>query len=205
MNKVESLSLETHSPATIHRALTAACWPFGSLTPRVADLMLAYLGGMYSDDALSIEHGIALLREIRSVSGEWSEVLLGAGRVQLTTPTSRTVIELRGSAGLWSLTVDFGPHGSDRRADQILEEHSAPSDADLPAIPWVVTPCADVPHAHSVDRSEGRGGESIQHCDCGAWRMWLHDTTPPAEWSTGPAPGWEDRALERAKRGGVLR
>jgi hypothetical protein len=144
--RIRTLSLRTDSLAAARRAMYAAVRPFGSLTCEIADLAIEYLAagpartGYGADCAegpsCSLDAGIALLRETRAVDGEWSEVLLGGSRVQLITPTSGTVIELRNHAGRsWKLTVDFGAQGSDHRADQVLEH-----DVAAPDLAWQVTP-----------------------------------------------------------------
>lgn len=84
MPKIKTISLSTPYASDLERALRAACSPFGSLAGPIPDLMIAYLGGPLSTSAptCTIDAGIALLRELRAVWGEWSEVLLGASRVQ---------------------------------------------------------------------------------------------------------------------------
>lgn len=161
MIRIRTITLSTASLSDARRAMRASCAPFGSLSDEIADLALAYVAGPhgygFGADAMprhggcTVEAGIALLRAVRAMapdaleteltaSGEWSEVLLGGGRVQLITPTSGTVIELRRTSGRsLVVTVDFGENGSDRRADQILEHDTA-----APDLAWEVTPVGSV-------------------------------------------------------------
>lgn len=117
---IKAIVLNTNRTDDLRRAMHAAVAPFGSLSPGIADLVIAYVG---SDAVRShtVDAGIALLRATREVDGEWSEVMLGAFRAQLITPTSGTLIELRRYAGGWTVRVDFGAAGSSYRASIIVE------------------------------------------------------------------------------------